>query len=299
MNKKKKNKNFSSDTVFDIVLMIIVTTFMLMVLYPMIYIVSASFSSGSAVASGRVFLWPVELTLQGYKIVFETDSIWIGYGNSIFYTFLSSIVSVILTMLAAYPLARRNYQGRKFYSIYFLIPMFFSGGLIPTYIVNSSLGLVNNRLGYFIIISGMNIYNMILMRTFFQNSIPNELLEAAKMDGITDAGFLTKVVVPLSKSIFAVIYLYYMVSEWNAYMTPLIYLRNEMLYPLQIVLQKIMLAGRVQAGGDMSATALQQAANSEIMKYSLIVVAAAPMIIIYPFVQKFFEKGIMIGSLKG
>lgn len=299
MKTKKRKMKFSSDTVFDIVLVIICTLFLLMVLYPLLYIVAASFSSGNAVAAGKVFLWPVDFTLQGYEMVLSDNSVWIGYKNSFIYTFASSVVALFLTILAAYPLARRNFQGKKFYDIYFLIPMFLHGGMIPTYIINSKLGLINNFWGYFIIISSVNIYNMILMRTFFQNSIPNELLEAAKIDGVTDVGYLTKVVLPLSKSILAVIYLYYIVAEWNAFMTPLLYLRDDALEPLQIVLQNIMESSRVQAGGDMSATALQQAANAEIMKYSLIVVAAAPMIITYPFVQKFFEKGVMIGSLKG
>lgn len=293
----RKHKVFSSDTVFNTVLMIIVTAIMLAVLYPLIYILSASFSSGSAVASGRVFLWPVELTLTGYKVVLSAQNVWTGYANSLFYMIVASVLNVIMTILAAYPLSRRNYQGKNFFDIFFLIPMFFGGGLIPSYIIISKLGLINSRWGYIIICGGVSIFNMILMRTFFRSSIPDELLEAAKMDGVTDFKYLIKVVIPLAKPILAVIFLYYAVGNWNAYMTPLLYLRDDSLQPLQIVLQKIMLSSTVST--DTSVTALEQAANAEIMKYSLIVIAAAPMIILFPFVQKFFEKGLMIGSLKG
>jgi multiple sugar transport system permease protein/putative aldouronate transport system permease protein len=300
--KQKQNKHIKqgSDRAFNIALTIIVTLVLLVVLYPLIYVVSSSLSSGRAVSTGKVFLWPVEFSLAGYKIVFSTSSIWTGYANTILYTAVCTLMNMITTILAAYPLSRRSYQGKKVLDIFFLVTMFFSGGMIPHYILMSNMGLVNSRWGFIVMTGGISVYNMILMRTFFQSSIPNELLEAAKMDGITDFGYLMKVVIPLSKAIFGVIFLYYMVSHWNSYTTPLIYLNEARFQPLQIVMRKIISSSQLDATTvDEAVGGILYAANVDVMKYALIIVSAVPMLVIYPFLQKFFQKGVMVGALKG
>ncbi len=300
IRKSGRRKLHGSDRVFDIILTVLVTIVMLIVVYPMVYVISSSFSSGSAVSSGRVILWPVDLSVEGYRIIFSVKKVWTGYANSILYAVVTTITGVVMTVMIAYPLSRKEFQGKKFLDIYFLILMFFSGGLIPTYVLMSKLGVVNNRIGFMIMTGGASLYNMVLTRTFFQNSIPKEMFEAAKMDGINDFQYLLKIALPLSKANLSVIALYALVGHWNSYMTPLIYLKDANLQTLPLIVQDIMASTRLDAGALSSgAEAIKQAANADLMKYALIVVSAAPMIIIYPFVQKFFDKGVMMGSLKG
>lgn len=299
-NKKNKIRQSSSDKTFNTILLIIATFILVIIVYPLIYIVSSSFSSGSAINTGRVFLWPVDFTLDGYKLVFANRLVWIGYGNTIFYTVLATCFNMFLTILTAYPLARKNFQGRSFLTKIFLIPMFVGGGIIPTYILVSNLNLTNTRAAM-IVLGGLSIYNMIMMRTYFASSIPQELLESAKMDGITDIGYLLKIVLPLSKAILSVIILYYMVGHWNSYFSAMIYLRDRDLYPLQLVLRDILLTStgiNVQEIVDPKLAAQMQSL-ADVMKYALVIVSSVPMIIIYPFIQKFFEKGVMVGSVKG
>lgn len=297
---RRTKKTFGSDYVFNIVLTVLVTIVMLIVIYPMIYVVSSSFSSGSAVSSGKVLLWPVDLSLEGYRIILSVKKVWTGYANSILYAVVTTISGVVMTVMIAYPLSRKDFQGKKFLDIYFLILMFFSGGMIPTYVLMSKLGLVNSRIGFMLMTGGASLYNMVLTRTFFQNTIPKEMFEAAKMDGIDDFQYLLKIALPLSKANLSVIALYALVAHWNSYMTPLIYLKDAALHPLPLIVQDIMQSSRLDASSlSTGAEAIKQAANADLMKYALIVVTAAPMIIIYPFVQKFFDKGVMMGSLKG
>lgn len=298
---KKKNRSDAclSDKIMRAVVYTLMFALILIILYPLIYVVSSSFSSGEAVTSGKVLLWPVDFSLQGYKAVFAYKQIWVGYANTLFYTVVGTLVNLTLTIMAAYPLSRKNFQFRNFYMTLFLITMFFSGGIIPNYILMTKLHLTNTR--WSLILSGsISVYNMIIMRTFFQNSIPNELLEAAKIDGITDIGYLLKVVLPLSKSILAVITLYYAVAHWNSYFNAMLYLRDESLYPLQLVLRSILNVGKVDLSQITDAEIIKQMRGlSDLMKYSLIIISSAPIIIAYPFVQRFFEKGVMIGSVKG
>lgn len=298
---KKKNRIDAclSDKIMRAVVYTLMFALILIILYPLIYVVSSSFSSGEAVTSGKVLLWPVDFSLQGYKAVFAYKQIWVGYANTLFYTVVGTLVNLTLTIMAAYPLSRKNFQFRNFYMTLFLITMFFSGGIIPNYILMTKLHLTNTR--WSLILSGsISVYNMIIMRTFFQNSIPNELMEAAKIDGITDIGYLLKVVLPLSKSILAVITLYYAVAHWNSYFNAMLYLRDESLYPLQLVLRSILNVGKVDLSQITDAEIIKQMRGlSDLMKYSLIIISSAPIIIAYPFVQRFFEKGVMIGSVKG
>ncbi len=297
--KKKITKQGMSDHAFNTVLMIIATVWLIIVAYPCIYIISSSFSSGDAISSGRVLLWPVEMSIAGYKLVFNYDMIWTGYMNTIIYAGVGTILHLICTICMAYPLSRRDYQGKGVIQRILTFSMLFGGGLIPSYIVVSNLGLVDTRT--FMIISGaVSISHIIVMRTFFQSSIPYELLESAKMDGISDYGYLLKIVLPLSKASIAVITLYALVGKWNAYMTPLIYLRNRDYMPLQIVVREILNATKLDATNVTDPAALdnlQTAADQ--MKYALVIVSTLPMLVLYPCVQKFFEKGVMMGSLKG
>ncbi len=301
MKKNTKIKQGMSDRSLNTVLMIVFILFNIIIMYPLIYVLSSSFSSGAAVTAGRVLLWPVEPTTFGYELVFKNKTVWTGYKNTIIYTFVGTSLNIILTVCAAYPLSRKNFQGRGWYILFFTIPMFFGGGLIPSYILMTNLGLNNTR--WAILLSGgLAIYNMIMMRTFFQNSIPNELHEAAKIDGISDIGYLFKIVLPLSKAIMAVITLYYMVGRWNSYFTEMIYLRDREKYPLQLVLRSIMEQSTVDPStmqgldGEMMAKMIGAA---DVLKYGLIVVATVPILCVYPFIQKYFEKGVMIGSVKG
>lgn len=292
-------KRGMSDKTFNMIVMVIMITFLIIVLYPLIYVLSSSLSSGTAVTTGRVLLFPVDFSLEGYKIVFSNKQIWTGYANTIFYTVTATIFGLISIIMTAYPLSRKGFQWRNFYAWYFIIPMYISGGIIPTYIWMTDLHLVDTRL--FMIISGaVGMSNVILMRTYFQSSIPNELLESAKMDGISDMGYLLKIVLPLSKAVVSVVTLYLIVGEWNSYFTAMIYLRDEAKWPLQLVLRQILNTSTMNAQNVQDASLLaEMSAQADVMKYALIVVSAVPMLILYPFVQKFFEKGVMIGSVKG
>lgn len=249
--------------------------------------------------SGRVLLWPIDFSFTGYELVFANNSVWTGYANSVFYTICNTCVSMVLTILTAYPLSRNNFQGKPLMNTLFLIPMFFSGGLIPGYINATNLGLVNNRLGM-VIMAGLSMSHVVIMRTFFQSSIPDGLHEAAQIDGIDDFQYLFQILLPLSKASLAVISLYNIVGNWNAYFCPMIYLRDRDLYPLQLVLREILAATKIDTSqfSDPSMIAKLSGA-AEVMKYALIVVATVPMLVLYPCVQKFFEKGVMVGSLKG
>lgn len=300
LNKTKgMNKRGMSDKTFNAIVTAIMVSFLIIVLYPLIYVVSSSFSSGAAVTTGRVLLWPVDLSVEGYKIVFSNKQVWVGYANTIFYTITASTFGLVSIVMTAYPLSRKGFQWRDFYAWYFIIPMYIGGGLIPTYIWISKLGLVNTRL--FMVISGaVSMGNIILMRTYFQSSIPNELLESAKMDGISDMGYLFKIVLPLSKAVVSVVSLYLIVGEWNSYFTSLIYLTDESKFPLQRVLKDILQQSTMNAQNVQDPSLMaEMSAQADVMKYALIVVSAVPMLVLYPFVQKFFEKGVMVGSVKG
>jgi ABC-type glycerol-3-phosphate transport system permease component len=305
MKRKKSRKNMSDKT-FDLILTIIVTAVLIAVLYPMIYVVSSSLSSGVAVSEGRVYLWPVDFSLYGYKWVLRNKLVWTGYKNTIIYTLGGTFVHLIMTICLAYPLSRRNYQAKGFVQRFLTASMMFGGGLIPTFILVSKLGLFNNPL-YMIISGAVGISHAIMMRTNFQTNVPYELLESAKMDGISDYGYLIKIVLPLSKAILSVICLYCMVGKWNAYMGPLIYLREREYYPLALILNEMLNQTKMNMGemsngeqGQVEEALLAETQKSlDGIKYALIMVSIIPMLALYPFVQKFFEKGVTVGSIKG
>lgn len=298
--KIKKSKTKMSDKTFNVILTTIATIILIIFLYPMIFVVSSSFSSGEAVTAGAVVLWPVDFSLEGYKWILRNNIIYLGYRNSITYVVLGTLLHLFMCVFMSYPLSRRDYQGKRAFQIFLILSMMFGGGLIPTYILVSSLGLVNNPL-WMILSGAVSIGNSIMMRTFFQSNVPYELLEAAKMDGITDIGYLFKVMLPLSKAIISVISLYAIVGKWNDYMGPLIYLRNRDYYPLQLILNEMLNEGKFDSSkmeqGANDAEKL--ASNIDGIRYAIILVGTIPMLILYPFVQKFFEKGVTVGTIKG
>lgn len=297
--KKNTIRLAGSDKPFMILTHVVLLLLTLVVLYPLIYILSASFSSASAVSMGKVILWPVDFSLEGYARVFEYDRVWTGYRNTIVYTVCGTAVNIVMTMICAYPLARRGLPHKGFFTFLFTFTMIFGGGLIPSYLLNKDLGLVNT-FWVMIIPGAMAVYQMILARTFIANTIPEELIESTKLDGCSDARFFTSFVIPLSTAVIAVIALQYAVGHWNSYFHAMIYLQDDQLYPLQIFLREILIMSQMDSQDimdDETAVAIQGMA--ELIKYSLIVVSTAPILCLYPFLQKYFVKGVMIGSLKG
>jgi putative aldouronate transport system permease protein len=299
MVKAIRMKDPIQDKILYWIVGVVFTFVMIMVLYPLVFVVSASLSSGAALDSGRVVLWPVDPTLQGYKFVFSHRNVLSSYRNTIFYTVVGTLLNVAITLIAAYPLSRKDFPARKYYMIIGTVTMFFSGGLVPTYILIVKLGMIN-KVWSMLIPGALNVYNMILVRTFIMSSIPDELLEAAQIDGYDDTRYFFTIVLPLSKPVIAVITLYYAVSHWNSYFNAMLYLSNEKLYPLQLVLRDILIAANFSLSdiqdADLAAT---MTGLANLLKYSLIVVSSVPIIAMYPFVQRYFIKGVMIGSIKG
>jgi len=288
---------------FDMIFTIFSYSFLmfclLIVIYPLIYIVSSSFSSTDAVTSGRVWLLPVEPSLLGYKAVFKNSQILTGYANSLFYTVAGTVINIVLTVMAGYPLSRRDFFGRGAIMAIFTFTMLFSGGMIPTYILVQKLGMIDSRWAM-LIPQALGVWNVIIARTFFMSTIPDELYEAAQLDGCSDIRFLLKIVLPLSTAILSVLALFYAVGNWNSYFNALLYLRDPDKFPLQIVLRNILILNKSKSEMLDNVDMMNQAKGlEELLKYALIVVASVPVLMIYPFVQKYFVKGIMIGSLKG
>jgi putative aldouronate transport system permease protein len=272
---------------------------LLLVLYPIIYILSSSLSSPAAVSSGKVVLFPVDFSLRGYKAVFEYKDIVMGFSNTIFYTIAGTLINLVMTILAAYPLSRRRMPGKRILMFLFTFTMIFSGGLIPSYMLNSSLGFVNSR-WVMLIPNAISIFNMIIARTFFESNIPEELVEAAQIDGCDHIRFLISMVLPLSKPIIAVLALYYSVGHWNAYFDAFIYLNDKALFPLQIILREILVLNSIDSTAIVDPVlATSRQGMSDLLKFSLIVVSSLPFMIIYPFVSKHFVKGALTGAIKG
>ncbi|MEZ4673068.1 MAG: carbohydrate ABC transporter permease [Caldilineaceae bacterium] len=268
-----------------------------LVLYPLVYVVSSSLSSPAAVSSGRVWLWPVDFSLRGYQVAFSNPQIITGYGNSLYYTFFGTLISVIATVLVAYPLSRRGLYGRTI-MLFITFTMIFSGGLIPTYLVVKNLGMLDTRWAL-IIPQAVAAWQVIIARTFFQVTIPEELAEAAALDGCSDLRFLWSVVLPLSKPIIAVLVLMYAVGQWNAYFDALLYLKSDELQPLQLVLRSILILNTTTSGSMEASVMIERQQMADLLKYSLIVVGSLPVLLIYPFAQRYFVRGMLIGSIKG
>ncbi|GLX67068.1 carbohydrate ABC transporter permease [Paenibacillus glycanilyticus] len=276
----------------------------LIVFYPLVYMISASISDPKAVASGEMWLWPKGITFEGYKRVFENTNIWIGYENTILYTVVGTLINLLVTLPAAYALSRRDFVGRNFFMAMFMVTMFFSGGLIPTYLLVKELGMMDSMWAI-VLPSAASIWNIIVSRTFFQSSIPKELQEAAQIDGCSNMRLFLRIILPLSLPIIAVMALFYGVGNWNSYFSALIYLNDAGKYPLQLVLRQILVLQEMgaQGGGAIdvsSAAAMNSKAEiAALVKYAVIIVATIPVIVIYPFLQRYFVQGVMIGSVKG
>ncbi|MCL2832168.1 MAG: carbohydrate ABC transporter permease [Treponema sp.] len=295
----KKVKYSIDDRIYYIVTNLILSLVLIVVLYPLVYVLSSSFSSTHAILNGRVYLWPVELSFDGYKLVFSYKFIGTGYINSIIYTTSATALSVFFTMVAAYPFARKNLPFKNFFMFLFTFTMFFGGGMIPNFLLMRQLHLLNTRL--VLIIPGLiSVYNMIVARTFISSSIPGELLEAAQIDGCSNTRYFFQIVLPLSKAVMAVLVLYYGVENWNSYFPALLYLNDRALYPLQLFLRQILVANTISVN-DFSDPQMIEAMQgmAELLKYALIVIGSLPVIVLYPFIQKYFAKGVMIGSIKG
>lgn len=294
-----KIRQNAGDRVFNAAIYLVLTAVLLIVAYPLICVLSASFSSPYAVSTGKVALWPVDVSLEGYAAVFKTNGIVRGYLNTILYTVLGTFISVAVTMLAAYPLSRRDLPGRNFFMFVFSFTMIFSGGMIPMYIQVRDLGMINT-IWAIVLVGSLSVYNMIITRTFIQSSIPAEILEAAHIDGCSDAKYFFTMVLPLSKPVIAVITLFYAVGQWNSFFSAFLYLQDADLFPLQIVLRQILLANTIDAATiNDPELAIAKQGMAELLKYSLIVVSTVPVLCVYPFVQKYFVAGVMIGSIKG
>lgn len=299
----KKNNNVPgglSDKASDIILILISGIVLFLVAYPLYYVLVASFSNPYDVYAGKTFLLPSDFSLKGYTAVFADPSIFTGYLNSIKYTVIGTIFSVVMLYIAAYPLAQKDLPGRKFFSLFFIFTMYFGGGLIPTYLVVKQTGLINNMWALFLP-GGVAVGNMIIVRNYFQNSIPHELIEAAEIDGCDKLQTFIKIVVPLSKPIMAVMVVFSMVAYWNDWFTALIYLTGAEKAPLPLVLRNILIKSSASASQASTISGGYAELNklTEMIKFSSIVVAAAPMMVVYPFVQKYFEKGMMAGAVKG
>ena len=293
---KKKNQG---DRMFYIVVYILLSVFFLLTLYPLIYVVSVSISSVEAAASGRVWLFPVGFSLEGYKMVFNNAKVGWGFYNSVIYTVVGTVINLSITLITAFVLSRRELMGRSVLTFMFVFTMWFSGGMIPLYLQVRNLGMLNTRWALWIPIA-LNVWNMIITRTFIMTSIPEDLFEAASIEGCGYFRYFIRIVLPLSTPIIAVMCLFYGIDHWNAYFRPLIYITNQKLMPLQIVLRDILVANEISAD-DLMSDAMTSAnfGRVELLKYALIIVSCLPLWIAYPFIQKSFVKGVMIGAIKG
>lgn len=302
MRKNKKSGKLTglSEKSSDIILVVFCTIILLIVAYPLYYVLMASVSNPYDVYAGKTFLLPSQFTLEGYKSVFADPNILLGLFNSFKYTIIGTVFSVVMLYLAAYPLSVKDLPGRKFFSIFFIITMYFGGGMVPTYLVVKETGLINNMWALFLP-GGVAVGNLIIVRNFFENSIPKEMIEAANIDGASKWTTFIRIVVPLSRSIMAVMVVFSMVAYWNDWFTSMIYLPSPNKAPLPLVLRNILIKSSASASqaSTISGGFAELNKMTEMIKFSSIIIAALPMLIIYPFVQKYFEKGFMAGAVKG
>lgn len=295
------HRKTKGDRIFDAFNLVFLVVIGLIVAYPLYFVVIASISDPNIVNKGGVILWPRGITMLGYEKLFQDKNIWNGYANTFFYTFSGTTLNVLATICGAYALSRKDLVGRNILMKYFIFTMYFSGGLVPLFIQINSMGLYNTR--WVLVILGMvSVYNLIIARTFFETSIPDEMLEAAKLDGCSDLRFFVSIVIPLSHAIIAVLIVYYGVGHWNQYFNALIFISKQEYNPLQIVLREILIQARqtesVVSEGQI-AELLEKNKYAELIKYGVIVVSSLPVMIMYPFAQKFFVKGVMLGAVKG
>ena len=286
------------DVIFDTINVILVSVFLLLLLYPIYFILIASISNPDYVNTGAITFLPRGITFEGYARVFNEPNVWIGYRNTILYTVLGTTINVALTMTAGYALSRKELVGRSIIMRLIVFTMLFSGGLIPTYLIVKGLGMTNT-IWAMVIPNAVSAWNLIIARTYIQESIPQELLEASLIDGCSYSRFFTAVVLPLSGALIAVLVLMYSVAHWNSFFNGLIYLQDYKKYPLQLILRDILLAYKTTGAADDAKTLTEMQRIADLMKYALIFVASFPVMVLYPFLQRFFVKGIMIGAIKG
>lgn len=289
--------NRNSDKAMEIGLYIFAILFLIILMYPLYFIIVASFSDPSAVANGQVWFLPKGFTLDGYKELFKHDNIWVGYRNTILYTAVGTAIGLVVNISAAYALSRKDLFGRKTLSLFFIFTMFFNGGLIPTFLTIRDFNMYDTFM-VMVLPFSVIVYDIIVARTFFQSSIPDDLWEAAQLDGCGNLRYFAQIVLPLSKAIIAVLGLWIAVGYWNSYFNALIYLKNPDLHPLQLVLRNILITNQMQSGmgtGEAAQIALRLA---NLMRYSVIIIATVPIMCVYPFVQKYFNQGVMIGAVK-
>ncbi len=294
----KKHKIKSGDRLFDTVNTLLLIIIFLIILYPLYYIVIASFSEPGQVLTGKISFWPKGFQLDSYRQVMKNKDIVTGYMNTVIYTVFGTVINLIFTLLAAYSLSRKDLRGRKLFTLLFTFTMFFGGGTVPSYLLIKNLHMINT-IWAMVLPGAISVWNLILCRNFFEGNIPDELLEGAKIDGCSNFYFFLHIAVPLSKALIAVMILFYAVAHWNSYFQPLLYLTDSSKYPLQLVLKNILVSSQPDAtlAGMTNRAELYQ--QTEMLKYALVVVSSLPMIIVYPFVQKHFVQGVMVGSIKG
>ena len=296
---KHRPRSVGSDRVFSCLEFILSVFVLLIILLPLIYVVSASFSSPSAIINNEIRLLPKGFNFDAYKKVMSDAAILTGYRNTIFYAVLGTAINMLMTIAIAYPLSKKNFRGRGILTVMCMITMFFSGGMIPTFLVIKEIGLYNSYWAL-LLPKALSVWNMFLLRNYFQNSIAPELIESAQVDGASEFRILWQIVLPLSKSILAVLVIFYVVGHWNAYFDAILYLDKAELYPLQVILRSILLQGQ---GGLLNNSGVVNTVDQmlvyESMKYAVIIVASLPVLIMYPILQKYFVKGIMVGSIKG
>ena len=307
MKTKKLSKTKINNGIFNAVIYILLLLLAVIMLYPLIFVLSASFSDPKAVAGGEMLLLPIKPSLEGYRYLMQYKEIWVGYGNTIFYMIAGTLLNLAATLPCAYAMSRKDLKGRKYLMIYFMITMYFSGGMIPGYLNIKSLGLLDTR-GVILINGLVSTFNLIVARTYFMTSIPWEIQEAAVIDGCNDFQIFGKIIFPLSKAITVVMTLYYGVGRWNSYFVEMIYLKDRNKFPLQLFLREILtkstfaktaMADGMSFSAEQMMALIKQADTANMIKYGGIVLSALPMLIIYPFLQKYFEQGVMIGSVKG
>ena len=297
--KSIRNKSIKAgDKVFDIVNTLLLVFIFLIILYPLYYVVIASFSDPDLVLTGKIFLLPKGFQLDSYKKVFSNSEVMNGYMHTIMYAAVGTCINLAVTLTAGYALSRPDLRGRKGFTLFFVFTMFFGGGTVPTYMLVRNLHLINTFWAM-VIPNAMSVWNLILCRNFFESTIPKALLEVSQIDGCRNDYFFFRIVLPLSKALIAVMVLFYAVGHWNSYMQPLLYLSDRSRYPLQLVLKNILISSQPDASLAGMTERAEMYKQTEMLKYALVVVSSVPMIVLYPFVQKYFVQGVMVGSVKG
>lgn len=291
-------RKIRDDRVFDWMNYTLLAIILLVIIYPLIFVASASISDPNEVISGQMWLWPKGITFIGYERILQNEQILNGFINTVFYTTLGTSINLVMTILAAYPLSRKDLPGKNAVMVLLVITMFFSGGLIPSFLLVKKLGMLNT-VWALVIPGAVSVWNIIIMRTFFQHTIPVEIQEASMIDGITDFQMLMKIILPLSMPIIAVMTLFYSVGHWNSFFNALIYLNDSKRFPLQLVLREILIQGQMDEMGGSAEAITQKILYAQTIKYGVIIVANLPVLMLYPLLQKHFTKGIMIGALKG